>query len=142
MTSHGFDSSRVSLDERTGGAYSGQSRPIISLGNLGVDSCRQFCVSTLGCQSWNYTQNGICNVSRVNPGNFVKTPNTPGSTAGKVEDRPLVDAWWVAFWAMMAYLLLVFIVWGSFSMGGQTALASKVPYVDNGRIFSLEGLDD
>ena len=139
MTDVGVDTYRLSYAEKTGGRYQGSKNEIPNIGN--VSACRDTCISTIGCQSWYYDNNTRCFISGENPGNFLETPSFPNHTAGKVANSRMPDPGLIAFWALLAFFLLLIFIWLTTSRKGVMALTGKIPYYNGNKFHTFQPLD-
>lgn len=139
MTNVGVDTYRLSFAEKTGGNYQGATNEIPNIGN--VSSCRNTCISTIGCQSWLFDSNGRCFVSAENPGAFLDTPSFPNNTSGKVANARLINASLFTFWTLVSFFIFIMFLWLTTSRGGVMALTGKIPYYRGGRFHTFQPLD-
>lgn len=139
MTDVGMDTYRLSYAEKTGAHYSGAQNEIANIGSL--DVCRDECISTVGCKSWYYNSSGQCFISAENPNFLIETPSFPNDTAGKVADSYLPNTGLIAFWALLAFLLLLVLLWSTTSHNGVMALTGKIAYYHNGKFNTFQRLD-
>ena len=141
MTNVGVDTYRLSYAEKTGGNYQGLQfkNKIANISN--TSSCRDNCISSIGCQTWLYNSNNECYISYNDPGEFIETPSFPNNTSGIVTNSRLPDPVLTAFWAMFTFFILLLLFWLSIKKGGVVALTGKVPYFKDGKFHTFVPLD-
>ena len=139
MTDVGFDTYRLSYAEKTGGHYAGVKNELPNIGN--PNTCKSYCISTIGCTNWWYDSNGKCYISSEPAGNFISTPSSPNDTSGKIANSILPNAGMIAFWALISFFFLLLIFWLFTSKNGVMALTGKIAYYHGGKFNTFQKLD-
>lgn len=140
MTNVGVDTYRTSIGDRFAGFYFGTYQTHGDIQTAG--ECKNTCISSQGCQSWWFNSSGECKTSADYPKHFVDTPAYPSDRAGKVVNQKLPNTTSIAFWFLIGFFVILFVLVLSMSIkDGQSAFLAKIPYYHQGAIHTFKPID-